>query len=148
MLRDLVAFGRVAARAVVESDVLGSLRPRGFATLARRLVQRSLPSGPTAVLSLYAAHEPDREALIDEEGTLHYGELDAEVDALARGLAALGVRPGDRVAIMMPNARAYLLVQWATLRRPRRWAWPCRSSAGGPTQGDRAWPTCSATRSP
>ncbi|MBK7396286.1 MAG: AMP-binding protein [Myxococcales bacterium] len=116
MLRDLVAFGRVAARAVVESDVLGSLRPRGFATLARRLVQRSLPSGPTAVLSLYAAHEPDREALIDEEGTLHYGELDAEVDALARGLAALGVRPGDRVAIMMPNARAYLLVQWATLR--------------------------------
>ena len=34
---------------------------------------------------------------------LTYRQFDAEVDRLASGLAALGVRKGDRIAIMLPN---------------------------------------------
>lgn len=109
-------IARVAMGAILDSEVLGRFGPKGALTLARRVAARTMPSGPTAILSVHAAHGPERPALIDEEGTLAYGELDLEIDALARGLSTYGVGPGDRVAIMMPNVRAYLLVQWATLR--------------------------------
>ena len=36
-------------------------------------------------------------------GTLSYGELQAQADRLSHGLARLGVQPGDRVAIVMPQ---------------------------------------------
>jgi 2,3-dihydroxybenzoate-AMP ligase len=36
-----------------------------------------------------------------------YAELDARADAIAAGLAALGVAPGDRVVVQMPNIAAY-----------------------------------------
>jgi acetoacetyl-CoA synthetase len=36
-------------------------------------------------------------------GTLEYAELEAEVARVARGLRALGVRKGDRVAAFVPN---------------------------------------------
>ncbi len=116
MLRDLLQRVRVARDALVVSDLARGFSATGAVTIARRALTRTLPAGATAILSLHAAHGPEREALIDDDGTLTYGELDADVDALARGLVSLGVRPGDRVALMMPNSRAYLLSQWATLR--------------------------------
>ncbi|WP_431681379.1 long-chain-fatty-acid--CoA ligase [Kitasatospora sp. KL5] len=63
------------------------------------------------VLAEAARRHPDRTAVIDGPLHLTYAELWA--DALARGaaLGALGVRPGDRVALMVPNTvdfpRAY-----------------------------------------
>src|SRR5437588_2315815 len=52
-------------------------------------------------------HDPSRTALVfeGEEGTtrrLTYGELAAAVRRFAAGLRALGVRPGDRVGILLP----------------------------------------------
>ena len=40
--------------------------------------------------------------------TQTFGELDREVRRAAAGLKAFGVRPGDRVAIMLPNCPQHL----------------------------------------
>ena len=40
--------------------------------------------------------------------TITYGELELETRRVAAGLAKLGVGPGDRVGVWLPNLRAYL----------------------------------------
>lgn len=61
---------------------------------------------------------PDREALVSvAEGVrLTYTELAVEVDRVAGGLHARGVRKGDRVGIWAPNGVDWVLVQYATAR--------------------------------
>jgi fatty-acyl-CoA synthase len=54
-----------------------------------------------------AAEATDREALVFPEARLTYPELGARVETFARGLRALGVGPGDKVGIVMPNALDY-----------------------------------------
>ena len=48
---------------------------------------------------------PDRPALIDEQGTLTWGQLDARVDRLASALTGLGIAPGLSVATLLRNGR-------------------------------------------
>jgi acyl-CoA synthetase (AMP-forming)/AMP-acid ligase II len=57
-----------------------------------------------------------RLAVCDGERILSYGELDAEVDALACALLELGVGKGDRVASLMFNQWQALVVYFATVR--------------------------------
>ena len=45
-----------------------------------------------------------------------YAELDADVNALARGLIAAGIAKGDRVGIWAPNCAEWTLVQYATAK--------------------------------
>jgi long-chain acyl-CoA synthetase len=47
--------------------------------------------------------EPDRTALVVPSGSLSYRELDAAANAAAAALVELGLRPGDRVAVSLPN---------------------------------------------
>ena len=63
----------------------------------------------TAVSDAWAAQNPDRVALIEhaDEGEpecMTYGELSARSDALANALRALGIRRGDRVALLLPQS--------------------------------------------
>ncbi|MFO7173724.1 MAG: long-chain fatty acid--CoA ligase [Bacillota bacterium] len=46
---------------------------------------------------------------------LRYGELWHQVRAMARALADLGVQPGDRVALMLPNCPQYVIAYYGTL---------------------------------
>ena len=59
-----------------------------------------------------------REALVSVAQGLRYtyAELSEAVAALARGLVARGVGPGDRVGIWAPNCAEWVLVQYATAR--------------------------------
>jgi fatty-acyl-CoA synthase len=45
-----------------------------------------------------------------------YAELGARVDALAAGLLALGLDPGDRIGIWAPNCSEWVLTQFATAK--------------------------------
>jgi len=45
-----------------------------------------------------------------------YAELGAKVDAMAAGLLALGLEPGDRVGIWSPNNSEWVVTQFATAR--------------------------------
>ena len=88
----------------------------------------SYVSGPSAVallgetigqrLDRTAAQFPDRLALVvRQQGVrLTWRELSARVDALAAGLLALGLEPGDRVGIWSPNNVEWVLTQLATAR--------------------------------
>jgi fatty-acyl-CoA synthase len=82
----------------------------------------STPELPTTTiggaLDAAVASYGDREALVSvAQGVrLTYAELSAEVDRVARGLLARGVRKGDRVGIWSPNRAEWVLVQYATAR--------------------------------
>ncbi|MEV7554002.1 AMP-binding protein [Amycolatopsis sp. NPDC089917] len=60
----------------------------------------------------------DRDALVDRAAGKRwtYGELAAEVDALALGLLDLGIAKGDRVGIWSPNRWEWTCVQYATAK--------------------------------
>ncbi|MBB4630669.1 acyl-CoA ligase (AMP-forming), exosortase A system-associated [Sphingosinicella soli] len=51
--------------------------------------------------ALHLDHDAARAALIEGAHTTTYGELEALVSTMAGGLAAIGVKPGDRVAIWL-----------------------------------------------
>jgi fatty-acyl-CoA synthase len=61
---------------------------------------------------------PNRLALIVRHQAIRwtYAELKAEVDALAAGLLALGLVPGDRVGIWSPNRWEWTVTQFATAK--------------------------------
>lgn len=60
----------------------------------------------------------DREALVARHQSvrLTYRELDERAEALAAGLLALGLEPGDRVGIWAPNCVEWTLTQYATAK--------------------------------
>jgi fatty-acyl-CoA synthase len=65
----------------------------------------------------FAAY-PDVDALVDVAADRRwtYSELNAEVDAVARGLMALGVEQGERVGIWAPNCAEWTMVQYAAAK--------------------------------
>ncbi len=48
--------------------------------------------------------------------SVSYSEFDVRTDALAAGLADLGVEPGDVVSVMLPNSLEFLEAWWAILK--------------------------------
>ncbi|HEU0184675.1 MAG TPA: AMP-binding protein, partial [Blastocatellia bacterium] len=50
-----------------------------------------------------AQGQPDRVAIVFEDKSLTFADLDVESNRLAHGLRALGLRPGDRLGIFMTN---------------------------------------------
>ncbi|GHI93350.1 long-chain-fatty-acid--CoA ligase [Streptomyces olivaceus] len=56
-----------------------------------------------AVLAENARRRPDKEALVEGDLRLTFGEVWRRARAQAGALVGLGVRPGDRVALMAPN---------------------------------------------
>jgi len=85
-------------------------------------------AGPTAVplihetigdnLAATVARYPDNEALVVpyQNVRLTYSEFAAEVDRVARGLLAFGLKTGDRVGIWSPNNAEWVVIQYATAR--------------------------------
>jgi fatty-acyl-CoA synthase len=65
-----------------------------------------------------AARWAGREALVVRHQQIRwtYAELKTHVDALAAGLIALGLEPGDRVGIWSPNNAEWVLTQFATAK--------------------------------
>jgi len=55
-----------------------------------------------------ARNDPDRLAMSDHTREVTFAELAGEIGAVANGLADLGVEPGDRVALYLPNSVAFM----------------------------------------
>jgi fatty-acyl-CoA synthase len=68
--------------------------------------KRTLPE----VLAAAAQDAPDQEALVIENARITYAALWDRVRLVAANLKRLGVRPGDHIAICLPNS-----IDWATL---------------------------------
>lgn len=68
------------------------------------------------LLRVTAQRCPERTALVGVRETLNYRELDAAADRMAHGLLALGIAPGDRVVVQLPNVPEFLTVLFGVLR--------------------------------
>ncbi len=67
-----------------------------------------------AILERRAAEHPDRPYLQWEDSApLSFGETNRAVNRIAHGLAAAGVRHGDRVLILLPNCLDFVLTWFA-----------------------------------
>lgn len=96
------------------TGVLGALSASGLVAFARSA--RNAKPGPHMGLMLHAANKPEKLAVRDARRSLSYGELDREINQIAHALRELGTKPGDRVAIMLPNCGEYVVVQQTLMR--------------------------------
>src|SRR5205085_6447370 len=98
------------------SPVSGSLRPGPPVGSPQAQLQQSRPVNLVSVLLRHAQVQPDAVALVDDDGETTFGALAGLAAAAAGSLAALGVGPGDRVAIAAWNdatfVRTYLGALW------------------------------------
>jgi len=69
-----------------------------------------------ALLDEMAAVRPQGEAVVFRERRLSYAALRADVDEFARALLAVGITPGDRVAVLLPNRPEWLVAALATAK--------------------------------
>jgi long-chain acyl-CoA synthetase len=83
-----------------EADVPPSLTPYADITLLDAVRER-------------AAARPDRVAIEFMGAELTYSELERESTALAAALHSIGVRRGDRVALLLPNTPQFVIAQLA-----------------------------------
>lgn len=67
-------------------------------------------------LDVCAAEYDSRPLVITDERTMSYRDVAAESSQFARGLATLGVRPGDRVGLLMANHPEFVTVKFAIAR--------------------------------
>jgi long-chain acyl-CoA synthetase len=59
---------------------------------------------------------PSRPATVFRGETLTYKQLNSRVNQFAHALHGLGVRPGDRVFVVLPNSPQMMIVYYATLK--------------------------------
>ncbi|MDT5009924.1 MAG: fatty-acyl-CoA synthase [Mycobacterium sp.] len=89
---------------------------------------RSYDAGPTDVpivedtigqnLERIVDAYSDADALVDVAAGIRwtYGQLNSEIDCVARGLMSSGIEKGDRVGIWAPNCAEWVLMQYATAK--------------------------------
>ena len=68
------------------------------------------------LLDRAARQRPEHPAVIFFNRTLSYAQLNHAADRFARALVGLGVRPGDRVAIMLPNCPQFVIAYYGVLK--------------------------------
>src|SRR5687767_2745679 len=82
-----------------DSDVRPSLAPYPDKTLLDYLDELARDHG-------------GKPAVLFKGGSLSYRQLEAESTAFAAALSALGVRKGDRVALVLPNCPQFLIAEF------------------------------------
>ena len=73
-------------------------------------------SGVWTLLAHWAEQTPDAAVFLHGERTISFVELHEQALRAARGLSDLGVGPGDRVALWLPNVPAYPILYFACAR--------------------------------
>ncbi|MBZ0281697.1 MAG: AMP-binding protein, partial [Anaerolineae bacterium] len=95
-----------------DQGVPASLKPYPATPLHNFLTEsaRSFPNNPALVTNL---HLP---VLGRVDSKLNYANLDKLSDALAAALVDMGLKKGDRVALVLPNTAAFVIGFYATLK--------------------------------
>ncbi|MDQ3738625.1 MAG: AMP-binding protein [Actinomycetota bacterium] len=92
----------------------GRVGPRGVAGMARAIGRHGLTTATIGAIA--AARDPQAIALVDEEGVITTGELDAHVNAFAHELLTGGVRQGRHVGVLCRNGRGFVIGALAVSR--------------------------------
>ncbi len=101
LLAEIISPG---GRLVIEEDESG------------RSIVTNFPATLPQFFKTFCALNADKEALVCGEERFTFSELDDISDRLARGLAARGIRKGDRVGIAMRNCPAWVLAYMAIVK--------------------------------
>ncbi|CAA0105378.1 2,3-dihydroxybenzoate-AMP ligase [Starkeya nomas] len=70
----------------------------------------------SSFLRARAAELPDHVAVVGGEHRWTFSELEERAEKVARGLLALGLKPGDRVVVQLPNIPEFLSVVFGLFR--------------------------------
>src|SRR5687768_3574102 len=68
------------------------------------------------LLRTWAARSGDAPAVVDGDERIAYRELDRRADRAAAGLRALGIGPGDRVLVQLPNTADFVVLLFGLAR--------------------------------
>jgi long-chain acyl-CoA synthetase len=74
------------------------------------------PASMHQLLRSTARRFPKRPAILFEGKTISYRELDQLADRFASGLKAVGLQPGDRAVILLPNLPEFVISYFAVMR--------------------------------
>ena len=72
-----------------------------------------MPSRIGDALYWHATYTPNKTAIVSSLGVQTYAQLWSRVCRLSSALAGLGVRPGDRIAMLMQNSSRYIEIYQA-----------------------------------
>lgn len=89
-----------------KAGVVGGLGPAAIPVAVSALIKGG--TTPATSIRIAAAKHPDRDYLVDEKGTLTYGEVHRRSNALAHAFADLGIGAGDGLAVMCRNHRGFV----------------------------------------
>lgn len=91
-----------------------SFRDRRAALAAR--YPRWIATTMDAHLARVAAAHPDRPLVLTDDTTMSYADVLRRAEDIAKGLRRLGVRPGDRVALVLANVPQFVPLVFAIWR--------------------------------
>ncbi|GAA3537818.1 AMP-binding protein [Nocardioides daeguensis] len=106
LVADRVKDTGTSLKILTESGIVRPYSPLVIAGMANAL--RRWSTTPAGGFKSIALRMPQQVAIIDERGSLTFGELQERTNALAHGLRARGVKPGDGVAVMCRNHRGFI----------------------------------------
>lgn len=91
-----------------------------FETYKKLNIPAGLPSQPTQPLyelpDSAARDYPDRTAILYHGNRVTYAELKELTDRFAGALHRIGVKPGERVAVMLPNLPQTIIAFWGVIK--------------------------------
>ncbi|MEW6776738.1 MAG: AMP-binding protein [Bdellovibrionota bacterium] len=93
-------------RILRETKLLGNLGLAGIPVIRRARKAGAL--GPQILFALHAANIPNQTAIIFRDRKISYKELNDRINRTASGLLKLGLKPGDKVALMVTNCNEYI----------------------------------------
>ena len=100
-------------RKIFEAGALKLEPPQAMAAMAADIARW----GEMGMIpSVNARRTPHRLAIVDDEGTMTFRELDDAVNAVANALVSMGVEGGNGVAILARNHRWFLIANYACAR--------------------------------
>ncbi|WP_447040836.1 amino acid adenylation domain-containing protein [Streptomyces sp. DSM 118878] len=104
LVRVLTAAAGQPGRRIGALDVLTEDEHDGLRAMGAELPPEGVRSTLPALFEAQAARTPERVAVVFEDVSLSYAELDARAERLAHLLIDRGVRPGDFVALALPRS--------------------------------------------
>jgi fatty-acyl-CoA synthase len=97
---------RFQGKVLREAGILAPMRPDKALKMGTTFVRWG--ASPATGVTTAAIHHPHELAIVDERGALTWERLHRRSNALAHGLAKMGVGPGDGVGIMCRNHRGFI----------------------------------------
>ncbi|MCW4355784.1 AMP-binding protein [Hoyosella sp. YIM 151337] len=117
LLRSRLSETRDLAKGLIpitKAGIVAPMRPDRLGKLAAAWYRFDFTPG--GLIAFAARRNPDHLAVIDDAGSMTYGELDETSEALARSLSAKGVTAGDRIGVLARNHRGFLQLIGASAR--------------------------------